>query len=86
MTKQRYDVRGMNINERMALVKKVIDRLIDENEENFRIDMLDGGLLLEDANACIESQRAEKADWRKKVLANMRRFLERDGKDGAPRR
>jgi hypothetical protein len=72
---KRYDVRGMNINERMALVEKVINELIDENEENFRIDMLDGGLLLEDANACIASRRTEKIAWCKATLAEMRRLL-----------
>jgi hypothetical protein len=81
--KQRYNVRGMNIDEIMALVEKVINELIDENEENFRIDI--GGLLLEDANECIESRRAEKIAWHKATLAGMRRFLERDGKDGAAR-
>jgi hypothetical protein len=79
---KRYNFRGMNINERMALVEKVIDELIDENEENFRIDMLDDGLLIEDANECIESRRVEKIAWHKATLADMRRFL---GKDGAPR-
>lgn len=82
-TKQRYNVRGMNIDEIMALVEKVINELIDENEENFRIDI--GGLLLEDAKECIESRRAEKIAWHKATLADMRRFLERDGKDGAAR-
>jgi hypothetical protein len=78
---KRYDMRGMNINERMALVETVIDGLIDENEENFRIDMLDDGLLHEDADACIESRRPEKIAWCRATLADMRRFLE----DGAPR-
>jgi hypothetical protein len=78
-TKQRYNVRGMNIDEIMALVEKVINGLIDENEENFRIDMLDGGVLLEDANECIESRRAEKIAWCKATLADMRWFLERGG-------
>jgi hypothetical protein len=82
MTKsKRYDMRGLNINERMKLVEQTIDGLIDENEENFRIDMLDDGVLLEDAEECLDSQRAEKAEWRKEVLADMRRFFE----DGAPR-
>jgi hypothetical protein len=76
---KRYDVRGLNIDGIMALVAKVIDGLIDENEENFRIDMLDGSQQLEDANKCIESRRAEKNAWRKATLAEMRRLLERDG-------
>jgi hypothetical protein len=46
---KRYNVRGMGIDERMKLVEQTIDELIDENEENFRIDMLDDGLPLEDA-------------------------------------
>jgi hypothetical protein len=81
MTTKRYDMRGLNINERMKLVAEAIDEFVDENEENFRIDMLDDGVLLEDANEYIESQRAEKAEWRTEVLAEMRRFFE----DGAPR-
>lgn len=78
---KRYSVFGMNINERMKLVAEAIDEFVDENEENFRIDMLDDGVLLEDANEYIESQRAKKAEWRTEVLAEMRRFLE----DGVPR-
>jgi hypothetical protein len=78
---KRYDVRGMSVDEIMALVEKDIDGLIDENEENFRIDMLDDGVLLEDANECIESRRDEKIAWRTATLADMRRFLE----DGAPK-
>jgi hypothetical protein len=76
---QSYNVRGKTLDQIMVLVAKVIDGLIDENEENCRIDMLDGGVLLEDANKCIESRRAEKNAWRKATLAEMRRLLERDG-------
>jgi hypothetical protein len=72
-----YDVRGKSIDEIMALVEQAIDELIDENEELFRISMLDDGQLPGDADACIESRRAEKIAWRKATLAEMRRLLRR---------
>ena len=81
MTTKRYDMRGLNINERMKLVEQTIDEFVGETEGNFCIDVLNDGLLLEHAEDFLDSQRAEKAEWRKKVLADMRRFFE----DGAPR-
>jgi hypothetical protein len=72
---KRYSVRGKNIDETMKLVAETIDDLIDENEELFRISMMDGGVPIEAADACVESRRAEKIAWRKETLAEMRRLL-----------
>jgi len=43
MTEKRYTVRGMTLDEIMKLVAAAIDELVDENEELFRISMMDGG-------------------------------------------
>jgi hypothetical protein len=72
---KRYNVRGKNIDETMKLVAEAIDELADENEELFRISVMDGGVPIEDADACIASRRTEKAEWRKQTLAEMRRLL-----------
>jgi hypothetical protein len=73
---KRYNVRGMSIDEILTVVERDIDGLIDENEENFRIDMQDAGFPAEGVNECIERRRAEKIAWHKATLADMRRFLE----------
>ena len=79
MTERHYNTRGKNLDQIMALVADAIDELVDENEELFRISMMDGGVLLEDADACIESRRAEKIAWRAETLAEMRRLIEHGG-------
>jgi hypothetical protein len=75
---KRYNARGKNINELVALAGTAIDELIEENQTNFIIDVQDGGHTVEDAEAVLESQRARMATWRSKTLADIRRFLERD--------
>ena len=75
MTEKRYTVRGMTLDEIMKLVAAAIDELVDENEELFRISMMDGGVPIEAADACIESRRAEKTAWRVATLSEMRRLL-----------
>jgi hypothetical protein len=88
MTEKHYNTRGKNLDQIMALVAETIDELIDENEELFRISMMDGGVPIEDADACIASRRSEKAEWRKQTLAEMRRLLsggeQRTPADGKP--
>ncbi|MGC1996725.1 MAG: hypothetical protein WA704_22730 [Pseudolabrys sp.] len=70
MTEKRYTVRGMTLDEIMKLVAAAIDELVDENEELFRISMMDGGVPIEAADACIESRRAEKTAWRVATFRN----------------
>jgi hypothetical protein len=43
--------------------------------------MQDDGYTAEDAEEVLESQRARMAAWRKKALADVRCFLERDGEN-----
>ena len=69
---KRHNVRGKNIDQIMALCAEAIDELVDENEELVRISMMDGGVPIEDADACIESRRAEKTAWRAETLKEMR--------------
>lgn len=75
MNTKRWNVRGKSIDQIMNLVEKTIDELLAENEEILRIQMFDGGVSLDDADACVESRRSEKAEWRKETLAEMRRLF-----------
>jgi hypothetical protein len=75
---KRYNVRGMNIDEIVTVAGKAIDEIVEESQTNFIIDIQDDGYTAEDAEAVFESQRASMAAWRKKTLADVRSFLERD--------
>jgi hypothetical protein len=72
---KRYNVRGMNIDQALALIGKEIDDIFEEKEEQFRIDTEDAGFPADEVNDLIESRRAEKSQWRKDALAEMRRLL-----------
>jgi hypothetical protein len=74
MTKK-INTRGMNIDQALALIGKEIDEVFEEKEEQFRIDTEDAGFSTDDVNELIESRRAEKLQWRKNALAEMRRLL-----------
>jgi hypothetical protein len=78
-----FSGRGMSVDEMLTVFEKELDEIFEDKEEQFRIDIQDAGFSAEDAEECLDSQHAEKAEWRKKALADMRRFLECDGKDGA---
>jgi hypothetical protein len=60
---------------------RAFDGLVEESQINFIIDMQDDGYTAEDAEEVLESQRARMAAWRKKALADVRCFLERDGEN-----
>jgi hypothetical protein len=72
---KKLNMRGKNIDEALALIGKEIDEVFEEKEEQFRIDTQDAGYSAEDINDLIESRRAEKLQWRKDALAEMRRLL-----------
>jgi hypothetical protein len=78
---KKYNVRGMNIDEMVAVAGTALDGLVEESQINFIIDMQDDGYTAEDAEEVLESQRARMAAWRKKALADVRCFLERDGEN-----
>jgi hypothetical protein len=72
------DVRGKNISEIVEIAAATIDEIVEENQINLIIDMQDAGHTVEDAEAVLESQRARMAGWRKKTLADLKKWLGRD--------
>jgi hypothetical protein len=72
---KKFNTRGMNIEQIVAVAGKAIDEIVEESQTNFTIDILDDGYTVEDAEAIFESQRIKMAEWRKEALAEMRRLL-----------
>ena len=75
MNTKRWNVRGKSIDQIMNLVEKTIDELLAENEEILRIQMFDGGVSLDDADACVRAGVLRKRNGERKHSPRCDGFL-----------